>query len=1042
MRWIVGSSLRFGWLVVAAATALLFFGFQGLQNEKVDVFPEFAPVLVTIETSCVGLSTSEVEGLVTVPLEDALNGTPGVDTIRSQSVGQLSSITLQFKQGVDELHARQLVQERIQAVTPTLPAWAAPPAMLPRKSATSRVLQVGLSSKTMSRLDLSMVASTTVKNRLLRVPGVANVSIWGQRLKQLQVLAHPRDMLKHHLTFDRLQEFVADSLDAGVLKFASGSAVGSIGDAENRNQRLPIQDVLPIVGPRDLSRVSLAEPRAKPLRIGQVADVAYGTPPLAGDAVIDGGPGLLLVIDKYPGANTLDVTRGLDKALKELQPGLPGVKIDAKIFRPATFIQTAVDNLSIAVLIGCFLVALILAAFLFEWRAAVISLTAIPLSLGAAAIVLNIQGATINTLILAGFAVAVGVVVDDAIIDMENIVRRLRQRRAEGIKTPIGRVILEASLEVRSAILYATLINVVAVVPVILISGLSGAFFRPLALAYALAVLASMVVALTVTPALAMILLRNAPLKRREAPFVTWLKRVYTGGLMAVIRFRRRALVVVGVVALLALLALPRLGQDLFPTFKERDFLMHWISVPSASIKDETRSVTSVSRELAKIPGIQTFGSHIGQALGGEEIQGPNFGENWVSISPDADYDKTVDQIRALEEQYPGVFHDVQTYLRERIDEVLSGATEAVVVRISGPDLGVLRQKSKELEKRMGGIHGIVDVHADIQADVPQPVVRVDLREARRYGVKPGEVRRNAGQLLGGQEVGDIFRDGKVYGVAAWIPPRTRQNFTDVKLLPIDTPRHGQVPLGKIAKVAIEPEPNVIKREDASRYIDVTANVSGGRDLGSVTQDVTKQIGKMKFPLGYEAVQKGEAQERAAANRNLLLYAIVAAVAIFLLLQAAFGSWRLATVLFASLPMALAGGLLAAYTAVGTISLGALIGFYTVLGIAARNGIMMISHFQHLERYEDEPFGLNLVLRGAQERLAPILMTALATALAVTPLVISGDKPGQEIEHPMAIVILGGIITSTLINLLLLPALYLKFGERRERRAAAKISAA
>jgi CzcA family heavy metal efflux pump len=1035
MRWIVGSSLRFRWLVVAAASALLFFGFQGLQNEKVDVFPEFAPVLVQIETSCVGLSTSEVEGLVTVPLEDALNGTPGVDTIRSQSVGQLSSITLQFKQGVDELHARQLVQERLQAVTPTLPTWAAPPQMLPRKSATSRVLQVGLSSKTLSRLDLSMIASTTVKARLLRVPGVANVSIWGQRLKQLQVLARPPDMLKHHITFDKLQEFVADALDAGVLKFASGSVVGSIGDAENANQRLPIQDVLPIVGPRDMARVSLAAPGQKPLRISQVADVNYGTPPLAGDAVVDGGPGLLLVIDKYPGANTLEVTRGLDKALDELQPGLPGVKIDRHIFRPATFIQTAVDNLSLAVLIGCFLVAMILVAFLFEWRAAVISLAAIPLSLGAAAIVLNIEGATINTLVLAGFAVAVGVVVDDAIIDMENIVRRLRQRRAEGIKTPIGRVILEASLEVRSAILYATLINVVAVVPVILISGLSGAFFRPLALAYALAVLASMVVALTLTPALAMILLRNAPLKAREAPVVRWLKRVYTVLLMAVIRRRRRALVVVGVVALLALLAVPRLGQDLFPTFKERDFLMHWIAVPSASIKDETRSVTSVSHELAKVPGLQTFGSHIGQALGGEEIAGPNFGENWVSISPKADYQKTVDRIRSLAAEYPGVFNDVQTYLRERIDEVLSGATQAIVVRISGSDLHVLRQKADELTKRMGRIHGLVDVHADIEADVPQPVVRVNLRKARLYGVKPGEVRRNAGQLLGSEEVGDIFRDGKVYGVAAWTPPNVRQNFTDVKMLPIDTPNHGQVALGKVAKVAIEPEPNVIKRENASRYIDVSANVSG-TDLGSVTRAVSRQIHEMKFPLGYEATQKGEAQERAKANRNLLIYALVAAVAIFLLLQAAFGSWRMATVLFASLPMALAGGLLAAYTAVGVISLGALIGFYTVLGIAARNGIMMISHFQHLERYEDEPFGLNLVIRGAQERLAPILMTALATALAVTPLVISGDKPGQEIEHPMAIVILGGIITSTLINLLIVPALYLRFGGKREPTTA------
>jgi Cu/Ag efflux pump CusA len=617
---------------------------------------------------------------------------------------------------------------------------------------------------------------------------------------------------------------------------------------------------------------------------------------------------------------------------------------------------------------------------------------------------------------------------------MENIVRRLRQRRAQGISTPIGRVILEASLEVRSAILYATLINVVAVVPIIVLSGLTGSFFRPLALSYALAVLASMAIALTVTPALALILLQRAPLARREPPLVRWLKARYAAVLVRVVHARRRALLVVAVVALLGIAVVPRLGQDLFPTFKERDFLMHWVGTPSTSIREETRSVTNVSHELATIPGPQTFGSHIGQAALGEEVAGPNFGENWVSIAPNADYENTVEQIRAVADNYPGVFHDVQTYLRERIDEVLAGSSEAIVIRLSGADLHVLHRKADELTRRLSRVHGLVDLHADIQEDVPQTEVRVDLSQARKYGLKPGDVRRAAGTLLGGEEVGDIFRGGKIYGVAVWSTPRTRRNFSDVRALPIDTPLGGHVPLGRVAGISIQPTPNVIKREDASRYLDVGANVSG-RDLGSVTEDVKRQVAQVKFPLGYHTELKGEAAERQAAQQRLLLYALVAAVAIFLLLQAAFGSWRLATLLFASLPMALAGGLLAAYAAVGVISLGALIGFYTVLGIAARNGIMMISHFQHLEKHEREPFGLELVLRGAQERLAPILMTASATALAVLPLALGGDRPGEEIEHPMAIVILGGILTSTLLNLLVLPALYLRFGGRR--RAAA-----
>jgi CzcA family heavy metal efflux pump len=1040
MRWIVGSSLRFRWLVVAAAAALLVFGGQQLRNEKVDVFPEFAPTKVTIETSCVGLSTSEVEELVTVPLEDALNGVPRVDVIRSQSVPQLSSITLLFKPGTEPLHARQLVAERLQTVAPTLPTWAAPPAVLPPLSATSRVMMIGLSSSTLSRLDLSMIAFSTIRARLLRVPGVANVSIWGQRLKQLQVQTDPQRMLAHGVSLNQVMEVTANALDAGTLKFAVGSAIGTVGFVETPAQRLSVRDVLPIVGPRNLAQVPVAARAGRTLRIGQLADVRYGSAPLVGDAVVNGGPGLLMVVEKYPGANTLQVTQGLDAAIAALRPGLPGVRIDSTIFRPATFIQTAMDNLSVAVVIGCILVALILAAFLFEWRAAAISLMSIPLSVGAAALVLDWREASVNTLVLAGFAVAVGVVVDDAIIDMENIVRRLRQRRAEGVRTPIGRVVLEASLEVRSAILYATLINVVAVVPVMVIGGLSGSFFRPLALSYALAVLASMAVALTVTPALALILLRRAPLKRREPPLVRLLKRAYSAVLSPVLRSPRIALAAALVVALLGLAVVPRLGQDLFPTFKERDFLMHWITSPSTSIREETRSVTAVSHELRRIPGIRTFGSHIGQAALGEEVAGPNFGENWVSVGPHADYHDTLASIRAVADGHPGIYHNVQTYLRERIDEVLAGSSEAIVVRIYGQDLEVLRGKADLLRSELAGVRGLVDLHTDVQAEVPQAVVRVKLPVARRYGLKPGDVRRAAGTLLGGEEVGDIFRAGKVYGVAVWSTPRTRGNVTDVRMLPIDTPAGGQVPLGVVADVRLGPTPNVIKRENASRYIDVNANVSG-RDLGSVTGDVRSRMGALKFPLGYHASLMGEAAERQAAQKYLLVYAVAAALVIFLLLQVAFGSWRLACLLFLTLPMALVGGLLAAYSAVGVISLGALIGFYTVLGIAARNGIMMIAHFQHLERSEGEPFGPGLVLRGARERLAPILMTAFATGLALLPLVILGDRPGQEIEHPMAVVILGGLVTSTLINLFVVPTLYLRFGRSRSRAVASRTRA-
>jgi CzcA family heavy metal efflux pump len=1026
VRWIVRSSLRFRFLVVAAAAAMVLFGVQALRDERLDVFPEFAPTQVQVQTEALGLSASEVEQLVTVPLENALNGAPGVSDIRSESVPQLSAITLLFKSGTDLLQARRWVQERLQAVSPTLPTWAASPVMMPPVSATSRIMAVGIRSRSLSPRDLSMLAFWTIRARLLRVPGVANVAIWGERPKQLQVRAEPRRLRAQGISLQRLMDAASGAVENGLLRFVPGSVVGTGGFVDTPRQRLPVRTVLPIARPSQLAEVPIDGTGDRRLRIGDVARVAYGTSPLIGDAVVGGGPGLLMVVEKFPGANTLDVTRGVDRAVDDLRPGLPGVRIDAHIFRPATFIQTAIDNLTIAVLVGCVLVVFVLVAFLYQWRAAVISLVTIPLSLVAAALVLDARGATVNTMMLAGFAVAVGVVVGDAIIDTENIVRRLRARRAAGEPVSVAGVILAASLEVRGAILYATLINVAAVVPVLFIGGVSGAFFRPLALSYALAVLASMVVALTVTPALALILLGGRP-PRREPPLVRLLKRAYEAALRRVIATPWPAYAAVGAAALAAALVAPRLGEDLFPTFKEQDFLMHWITRPGTSVKEERRVVTRASHQVRRLPGVRDFGSHIGQAFLGEEIAGPNFGENWVSVDPHADFDHTVAGIREVEDSTPGLYRDVETYLRERIDEVLAGSSEAIVVRIFGPNLTVLRREAHQVRSALAGVDGLVDLHAEASQNVPQIKVRVRLAAARRYGLTPGDVRRAEATMVASEDVGRIFRGGRVYEVAVESAPRDRRNLADLRRLPIDTPGGGQVPMGRVASVRIAPTPNDIKRENDSRRIDVDANVSG-RDLGSVTADVKQRLASVDFPLGYHAELLGEAAERQAAEHRLLLFAAGAAIAILLLLQAAFARWGLAAMLFATLPMALVGGVLAAYGAIGVISLGALIGFYAVLGIAARNGIMMITHLQHLERYEGERFGTALVLRGARERLTPILMTASATGLALLPLVVLGSRPGQEIEHPMAVVILGGLVTSTLLNLFVVPALYLRFG--------------
>ena len=1032
MRWIVGSSLRFRYIVVALAAAMMALGVVRLRDIPVDVFPEFAPPRVEIQTPCLGLTAADVESLITVPLEDALSGVPGLDDLRSKSVPQLSSIELIFKQGTDLIHARQLVQERIATVVPTLPTWASPPFMMQPVSATSRVTKIGLSSRTRSLIDMSMISYWTIRARLLRVPGVANVAIWGERLQMLQVQADPERLRSHHVSLERVMETTSDALDVGILQFSGGSVVGTGGSIETPNQRLQVRHVLPVVTPKDLSQITIQNQDGKELRLRDVARVVEDHQPLIGDAVINDGPGLMLVVEKLPWANTLDVTRGVDAALASLRPGLSGIDVDPTIFRPASFIESSIHNLTTALLLGCLFVVLVLGLFLFEWRSALISLVSIPLSLMAAGLALYARGATINTMVLAGLVIAVGVVVDDAIVDIENIVRRLRQYRREGTDKSTASIVLESSLEVRGPIIYATLIIVVAAVPVYFLQGLTGAFFRPLALSYALAVLASLVVALTVTPALALLLLRGAPLERRGSPVVGWLQRGYTAALSRVVQRPVWAYATVAVVVAAGIAVVPSLGESLFPTFKERDFLMHWVTAPGTSHPEEVRIVERGSRELRSIPGVRNFGSHIGQALLADEVVGVNAGENWVSVDPKADYDKTLAAIQRVVSGYPGLYTDVQTYLNERIKEVLTGTSEALVVRIYGQDLAVLRDKAAEVEKVMSGVPGVVEAHADFEVEVPQVDVEVNLAAARRYGIKPGDARRAAATLVSGEEVADVFRGGKTYDVQIWSTPRTRRSLTNIEDLPIDTPSGRQVRLGDVASVRVRPAPNLIERDNNSRRIDVGANVRG-RDLGSVARDVSTRLRQVSFPRGYDTKLLGEYQERQAAQRNLLLYAVAALIGILLLLRMAFGSWRLSTLTLLTLPMALVGGVLAAYIGGGVLSLGSLVGFFTVMGIAARNGILLINHYQHLEQHEGESFGPGLVLRGARERLSPILMTALATGLAVVPLVVAGQIPGHEIEHPLAVVILGGLFTSTLLNLFVVPSLYLRFGRRSSR---------
>ncbi|MEJ7814374.1 MAG: efflux RND transporter permease subunit [Rubrobacter sp.] len=1032
MRWIVGSSLRFRWLVIFAAAALMIFGIGETRNAEVDVFPEFAPPQVEIQTIAIGNSSQQVEELITIPLEDQLNGIPGLEEMRSKSVADLSQIQLIFSRDTDVYDARQLVQERLAVASPNLPTWASPPFMMPPLSSTSRVMKIGITSDELNMREMSMVAYWKIRQELLRVDGVANVMIYGEQLQQQQVYVDPRKLAEHGVSLEQVKDQTADSLDAGLLRYSDGAVIGTGGFVQTGGQRLDVRNILPIVGPEDLAKIPLEGSDGTNLRLDDVASVGYGHQPLIGDAVIDDGRGLMLIVQKFPNANTLEVTRGIEETVDDIRPGLPGMEIDTTIFRPATFIEQALGNLMSALLLGVLLVILILAAFLFEWRTAFISLIAIPLSLLAAILVLQAFGTVINVMILAGLVVAIGVVVDDAIIDVENIVRRLRQNRSEGTGKSMLAIVLEASVEVRTAITYATLINVIAVVPVFFLEGLSGAFFKPLVLSYGIAVLVSMIVALTVTPALCLILLSRGH-RHQESPLLRVLKRGYGTLLARVVRTPSPAIVTVAVVMLAGAVVAPTLGTILLPAFKERDFLMHWLAKPGTSQPEEFRISVRACKDLQEIPGVRNCGSHIGQAFQSDEPYGVDFGENWISVNPAVDYDKTLASVSNTVDSYPGVYRDVQTYLRERVREVLTGTSEAIVVRIYGPDLDVLYTKADEISKEMQGIPGLIDAHADLQEDLPHAEVEVDLAAAQDYGLKPGDVRRQASTLIASEEVGDIFKGGKAYDVHVWSTPETRNSVSNLRELPIDTPGGEQISLEQVADVRIAPTPNAIERTQQSRRIDVGANVEG-RDLGSAVSAVEERIAGVELPQEYHMEVLGESSELAAAQKNLLIYGIAAALAILFLLQASFGSLRLALLLFLTLPMALVGGVLAVWMGDGILSLGSLIGFLTVFGIAARNGILMISHFQHLEREEGEAFGPDLVLRGAKERLAPILMTAGATGLALVPLAVAGSIAGHEIEHPMAIVILGGLVTSTLLNLFVLPSLYLRFGKSKSAR--------
>jgi CzcA family heavy metal efflux pump len=1018
VRWLIQTALKLRVAVVALTVVGFIAGLQVVRHAPLDVFPEFAPPLVEVQTEAPGLSTEEVEALVTIPIENALNGTPYLDQLRSKSVLGLSSVVVLFDRGTDLLDARQFVTERLSRVAPELPSVARPPVLLSPLSSLSRVLKIGMSSKTLSQIDLTTLAKWTIRPRLIAVPGVANVAIWGQRDRQLQVLVHPDLLRANELTVKQVREAArtAVSVQAG-------------GFIDMPNQRFAVSQRPSVLSAEDLARAPVAFRSTAPITLGDVATIVEGHQAPIGDAVIDDVPGLLLIVEKHPWANSLDVTHGVEEALAALAPALPGVKVDPTIFRPATFIEMSISNLNRALLIGVVLVIVILTLFLRNWRTAVISLVAIPLSLVAAAVLMRYRGGTIDTMVLAGLVIALGEVVDDAIIDVENIIRRLRLNRSLEAPRPAFDVVLDASLEVRSAVVYASIIVALVLLPVFFLGGLAGTFFRPLAMSYVVAVVASLVVALVVTPALSLLLLPQSLDHKPDPPLVQRLRARYAAWLPWFVDRPLTSQRIVAVALGAAILFTPLLGEEFLPHFREYDFLMHWVEKPGTSLDAMTRVTIRASKDLRAIEGVRNFGSHIGRAEVADEVVGPNFTELWVSVDPSVDYDETVGKIQHVVDTYPGLYRDLLTYLRERIKEVLTGASATIVVRIFGPDLSELRARADAVAATMTNIAGVSDLKVQAQVLVPQIEVRPRQDAAARLGVSPGDVRDQVETLIRGSKVGEVYQDQKRFDVVVWGTPSVRSDPNALRSLPISIANGGIAPLSELADVRIAPTPNEITRQDASRRIDVTANVRD-RNLGSVAREVEDSVAAVSFGAGYHPEVLGEFEAQRAARWRLMTLSLVAALFIFLILYSDFQSARVATLVFGTIPFALVGSVLAILLTGGVVSLGALIGFVTVLGIAARNGIMLVSHYRHLEREEAVPFGRELVIRGAHERLLPITMTALVTAIALLPLVVSGTKPGHEIEHPMAVVIVGGLVSSTLLNLFLLPPLYLRYAKR------------
>ncbi|MBI4484071.1 MAG: efflux RND transporter permease subunit [Acidobacteria bacterium] len=1019
---IIRSSLKNRLLVVAIAAFVVVYGTFVLIQIPVDVFPDFNRPTVTVMTEAHGLAPEEVEALVTLPMEMLLNGATNVQRVRSVSSAGLSIIYVEFDWGSNIYTDRQIVAEKLQLAQTRLPAGTVP-VMGPISSIMGSILLVGLHSESgeTSPLEVRTLADWVLRPRLLAVPGVANVINIGGGVKQFQVLANPVKLRDYQISLDELR-----------LALAQSNSNTTGGFLESGGQEYLIRNLGRAFRLEDLATTVVAYRNGLPVYVKDVARVQFGPQIKRGEGGLNRKPAVIASIYKQPDTNTLTLTRDLERALDEVQAALPrDVKINREVFRQSSFIEAAIHNVEEALAHGAILVTVILFLFLWNFRTTAITLTAIPLSFLITALFMRYFNISINTMTLGGLAIAIGELVDDAIIDVENVFRRLRENRQKPRPDPSLLVIFRASSEIRNSIVYATVIIILVFVPLFYMGGIEGRIFVPLGVAYIVSILASLVVSLTVTPALCSYLLPKARIveRKEDTRLVKWLKAQERRLLNVSLDHPWRVLLGTLVLVVVALSVVPLMGREFLPPFNEGSLTVLVLAEPGTALTESNRLGTLGEQLLLQVPEMKVTGRRTGRAELDEHAEGVHYTEIEANLKPSRrSREEILQDVREKLALIPGVDISVGQPISHKIDHLLSGIYAQIAVKLFGPDLTVLRAKAEEIRQAMGRVEGLVDLQVEKQVLVPQVRIQTDRWRAAAYGLRVGAVTETLETAFNGVPVSQVLDQQRTFDIFLRYDDPWRNDLDMIRNALIDTPTGAKIPISTVATVEPSQGPNQILHENGLRRIVVQANVSG-RDLGSVIQDVRRRIeGDVSLPSEYFVSYGGQFESQQQASGTLAVLGVVSVLAIFVILYSHFGLARIALQIMANLPLAIIGGVIAIFLSGGTLSVASMVGFITLFGIVSRNGIMMISHYIHLMRYEGEVFDRPMIIRGTLERLVPVLMTALAAGIALVPLVLARGAPGKEILYPVATVILGGLVSCTLLNMAVTPSLFYKFG--------------